>query len=262
MIFDGNRFCKCEEAFVHQGGERILLKETGLWIIWARGDQCLVEDTKLQCHAENYILGRGPIALVPGDNCRLLVVRLSGICADAVLEEFPENVSCIAADGNSCGKASTMMEHLMQRKEDEASIPYVLLCQLAKADQQKEKLPSLVVNAITMMREDYMNLYGVEELAERLEINKSYLVRLFSAHMGLTPGKYLTRVKLEMAKEYLLEHEYNLETIAGLCGFSGAHYLCRVFKKEFGVTPQNWRNSYSSDAQKHTGLKKDDRVYL
>ena len=40
----------------------------------------------------------------------------------------------------------------------------------------------------------------------------------------------------------LLQHrEYTLEVVASLCGFSGANYLCRVFKKETGQSPAQWR---------------------
>lgn len=262
MIFDGKRFCKCEETLVHSGEERILLDGNGLWVVRVRGDQCIAEEEKLLCQAENFILGKSPLSLVPGEHCVLTGVRLSGICADAVLADLPQNVSCILADGKSCGNASVMLDHLVQRKEQDLSVPYVLLCQLDKAEEKQERLPDLVAEAISLMREEYMNLYGVEELSERLEISKSYLVRLFSGSMGITPGKYLTRIKLEMAKGYLLEGEYNLETIAGLCGFSGAHYLCRVFKKEFGVTPQTWRKSCTPAEQKRTVLRRDERVYL
>ena len=39
----------------------------------------------------------------------------------------------------------------------------------------------------------------------------------------------------------LLHREYTLDVIASLCGFSGANYLCRVFKKETGQSPAQWR---------------------
>ena len=38
-----------------------------------------------------------------------------------------------------------------------------------------------------------------------------------------------------------LHREYTLDVIASLCGFSGANYLCRVFKKETGQSPAQWR---------------------
>lgn len=45
------------------------------------------------------------------------------------------------------------------------------------------------------------------------------------------------------AKQLLLHREYSLEVIASLCGFSGGNYLCRVFKKEVGISPAAWRSN-------------------
>ncbi|MCO7109317.1 helix-turn-helix domain-containing protein [Gemmiger formicilis] len=54
----------------------------------------------------------------------------------------------------------------------------------------------------------------------------------------MPPGKYMTNVRIEAVKTLLLTDEYNLDMIAGLTGFSGANYLCRVFKREVGLSPR------------------------
>ncbi len=54
----------------------------------------------------------------------------------------------------------------------------------------------------------------------------------------MPPGKYMTNVRIEAVKTLLLTDEYNLDMIAGLTGFSGANYLCRVFKREVGPLPR------------------------
>ena len=61
------------------------------------------------------------------------------------------------------------------------------------------------------------------------------------AAVGVPPGKYLTTVRIEAAQRLLLHREYTLDVVASLCGFSGANYLCRVFKKETGQSPAQWR---------------------
>ena len=58
---------------------------------------------------------------------------------------------------------------------------------------------------------------------------------------AIPPGRYLTKVRVEAAMRLLLHREYTLDVIASLCGFSGANYLCRVFKKETGHSPAQWR---------------------
>ena len=78
-------------------------------------------------------------------------------------------------------------------------------------------------------------------MSEQRGVTKSQLVRAFKQEMGVPPGKYLTNVRIEAVKALLLSDEYNLEMIAGMTGFSGANYLCRVFKREVGVSPAAWR---------------------
>ena len=97
--------------------------------------------------------------------------------------------------------------------------------------------------AVAAIRQNYMALYGVEELSEQLGVTKSHLVRVFKQEMGVPPGKYMTNVRIEAVKTLLLTDEYNLDMIAGLTGFSGANYLCRVFKREVGLSPAAWRTA-------------------
>ena len=112
---------------------------------------------------------------------------------------------------------------------------------LAFAQSAAPALPPLVAAAIEDIRRNYAGLYGVEELSERLGVSKSHLVRAFTAALGVSPGRYLTSVRIEAAMRLLLHREYTLDVIASLCGFSGANYLCRVFKKTTGRSPTQWR---------------------
>jgi transcriptional regulator GlxA family with amidase domain len=76
-------------------------------------------------------------------------------------------------------------------------------------------------------------------------VSKSHLVRTFSAAIGVGPGQYLIAVRVDAAKALLVHRDYSLEVIASLCGFSGANYLCKVFKKHTGLTPDQWRKMYA-----------------
>ncbi len=130
-----------------------------------------------------------------------------------------------------------------------SQLAFALLCELADADSAAPALPPLVQAAIEDIRANYAGLYGVEELSERLGVSKSHLVRTFTAAVGVPPGRYLTTVRIEAAQRLLLHREYTLDVVASLCGFSGANYLCRVFKKETGQSPAQWRAMAGHAAQ-------------
>ena len=112
------------------------------------------------------------------------------------------------------------------------------------------------------MREHYAGLYGVEELSASLGVSKSHLVRVFKAAVGIPPGQYLTGVRVEAAKQLLCRREYPLEVVASLCGFSGANYLCRVFKKATGQTPAAWREAAAPAALPAAPLPLEQELYV
>ena len=198
--------------------------------------------------AGHLILSRAPLALAPEGSCHLLCVQLTGQAAAqflAGLTELP-----FLARGETCPAAAELMGRLAAAAGDEppdhhgrmtSQLVFALLCELSGADSAAPALPPLVTAAIEDIRQNYAGLYGVEELSERLGVSKSHLVRTFTAAVGVPPGRYLTTVRIEAAMRLLLHREYTLDVIASRCGFSGANYLCRVFKKETGQSPAQWR---------------------
>ena len=193
--------------------------------------------------AGHLILSRAPLTLTPEDSCHLLCVQLTGQAAEqflAGLSEMP-----FLARGETCPAAAELMGRLAEERDAServrSQLAFALLCELSDADSAAPALPPLVAAAIEDIRKNYAGLYGVEELSERLGVSKSHLVRAFSAALGVSPGRYLTSVRIEAAMRLLLHREYTLDVIASLCGFSGANYLCRVFKKTTGRSPTQWR---------------------
>lgn len=56
--------------------------------------------------------------------------------------------------------------------------------------------------------------------------------------------------------------DFNLEMIAGLCGFSGANYLCRVFKRETGLSPAAWRETAAHKAVVQKLPARNNEIYV
>jgi len=210
--------------------------------------------------AGHLILSRAPLSLVPESTCHLLCVQLTGQAASQFLTGLRELP--FLAKGGSCPAAAELMGRLAEEKSSHSracsQLAYALLCELSDADSAAPALPPLVQAAIEDIRANYAGLYGVEELSERLGVSKSHLVRTFTAAIGVPPGRYLTTVRIEAAQRLLLHREYTLDVVASLCGFSGANYLCRVFKKETGQSPAQWRAMAGHAAQ--SGLSPEESL--
>jgi len=96
----------------------------------------------------------------------------------------------------------------------------------------------LVQDAVSIIEVDYAYLYGIDDLADRLEVTKHHLIRMFTAGTVISPGKYLVNVRMHHAKIMLQSGEDTpLEIIAGACGYSCANYFSKAFKKQTGLTP-------------------------
>lgn len=217
----------------------------GLWVGVLSSGRCALQTAAgatAQGASGDIFLGFGTVALLPEGPCHLLAARLTGLAPDEVVRALPG--PCFAG-GAACPGAAELLARLHAEPEaaQDGAAAYALLCAVAQADQPVRLLPPLVAEALAAIKENYMALYGVEELSSQLGVSKCHLVRVFTAELGISPGKLLTRTRVEAAKRLLESGEYNLEVVASLCGFSGANYLCRVFKRETGVTPAVWRQT-------------------
>ena len=239
--------------------EPLTLSGEGLWICLVSSGNCTatlpVSDPSptgsalilppQSIPAGRLILSRAPLALAPEGECHLLCIQLTGQAAELFLAGL--TTLPFAARGETCPAAAELMRQLAaeagsdSHSRVQSQLAFALLCELSGADRAAPALPPLVAEAIADIRENYAGIYGVEELSERLGVSKSHLVRTFTAAVGVPPGRYLTTVRIEAAMRLLLHREYTLDVIASLCGFSGANYLCRVFKKETGHSPAQWR---------------------
>ena len=274
MLFDWNVVAAPSSVQDLQLSAPLTLSGEGLWVCLVSSGKCTASVPGAgpspagaalilppqSVPAGHLILSRAPLSLVPESVCHLLCVQLTGQAASQFLTGLRELP--FLAKGGSCPAAAELMGRLAEEKfshsRARSQLAYALLCELSDADSAAPALPPLVQAAIEDIRANYAGLYGVEELSERLGVSKSHLVRTFTAAIGVPPGRYLTTVRIEAAQRLLLHREYTLDVVASLCGFSGANYLCRVFKKETGQSPAQWRAMAGHAAQ--SGLSPEESL--
>lgn len=100
--------------------------------------------------------------------------------------------------------------------------------------------PGPVLRVEDHIRSSYMTPIRVEELARRLNMDRRYLSRLFRSQTGLSIRAYLTRVRLERAREYL-ERGHTVKEAAALCGWEDISGFSRRFAQEYGCAPGSVR---------------------
>ena len=104
--------------------------------------------------------------------------------------------------------------------------------------------PSKLDNVI-----DYIQTYlelnlGLSELADLSNLSPFYFSRLFKESTGLTPYQYISRLRIERAKQLLKDTDLEIVDIALRCGFSAQSSFSTAFRKAVGVTPKAYRQSF------------------
>lgn len=83
--------------------------------------------------------------------------------------------------------------------------------------------------------------YVIEDLAEEYSITTNHLIKTFKNATGKTPKQYMIYYKMNKAKELLLYTDNTLSEIAASVGYPSISYFSRLFKKNFGVSPTEFR---------------------
>lgn len=83
----------------------------------------------------------------------------------------------------------------------------------------------------------------VERIAGRLGYSSAYCNRLFHEAFGLSPRQYLSQVKLQLAKRWLLDPSISVSDIALRLGYRDIAHFSRQFKRWSGVSPSDYRKS-------------------
>jgi signal transduction histidine kinase/DNA-binding response OmpR family regulator/ligand-binding sensor domain-containing protein len=85
--------------------------------------------------------------------------------------------------------------------------------------------------------------FTVEHLCKMVFMSHSQLQRKLDALTGCSPNKFIRIIRLNKAKILLKQPRSSIASIALDCGYADPGYFARVFKQEYGVTPQDWRTN-------------------
>ena len=83
----------------------------------------------------------------------------------------------------------------------------------------------------------------VTQIAEVLHFNPQYLMRTFKAKSGVSIMEYITQTRLSYAKQILRDTDLPIKSVALMVGYSDYAYFTRVFRKETGYSPSQYRNA-------------------
>lgn len=101
-----------------------------------------------------------------------------------------------------------------------------------------------VQKALNCMHTEYMNGITVAEVADRLNLDRSYFSTLFKKQQGISPQQYLLRLRMTRAAELMTVYGER-PSVAGMSvGYSDLYNFSKMFKLHFGVSPREYQKQY------------------
>ena|GEM_PF-710633 len=103
------------------------------------------------------------------------------------------------------------------------------------------KYGSIIGNAVQYMKQHYASPLSLSEVAEHAHVNANYLSQLFKEKTGTNFNDYLTAIRVEKSKHYLLHTDMRAYEVADKVGYPSFSYFSKVFKKIVGISPNEFR---------------------
>lgn len=98
-----------------------------------------------------------------------------------------------------------------------------------------------IAEAAAYMENCFAEDISMERLIDISHYSQRHFIRLFSEAYGIPPQKYLTSIRMRHACSLLKDTEMNVTEICVQCGFNDPNYFSRIFKKNMGITPLQYR---------------------
>ncbi|USB33794.1 helix-turn-helix domain-containing protein [Paenibacillus sp. YPG26] len=106
------------------------------------------------------------------------------------------------------------------------------------------KTDNAIERTLNWMEQNYMNSFPLRRLPELAGLTPSSYCRAFKRVTGLSPGSYLTQLRIRKAKTLLREPDRTLKDVARHVGYQDELYFSRTFKKSEGMSPTLYRKRH------------------
>jgi len=157
-----------------------------------------------------------------------------------VMEEAAEQIR----KGRAASERVTRLEReiLAYRRKAREEAPRSPEAREEQPDPGRPRAPA-VEEVLEIIRREYGTPLGLNEVADRVYLNPSYLSTLFRKEVGKSFVRYLNDYRLERAAEALRADSRPVGEIRKAVGFSGDSYFIGLFRERYGCTPQQYRAS-------------------
>lgn len=108
----------------------------------------------------------------------------------------------------------------------------------------KEEPQNYAKIAFDYIYNNYMYAISIQEIADYIGINRSYLYRTFKEEYNMSPHQFLVDFRMGVAQRLLLQTDDPIYIVAGKVGYADQLQFSKAFKKRFNISPTPFREKY------------------
>lgn len=155
-------------------------------------------------------------------------------------------------ESNQIGRYFMFKAHLMQM----LLLIMREILDVKKTDQKgcnfESHNKSYVVNRIiNYLNENYESKISLEQIAHNIYLSPVYISKIFKEETGESPINYLIKIRLEKAKDILLNsNNGSIKSIANQVGYDDVYHFSKLFKKYYGVSPLYYKKRAMNQSNK------------
>lgn len=98
-----------------------------------------------------------------------------------------------------------------------------------------------VKHAVEYITQNYDKRLKINEMADYIGVNRSYLTSSFKKTMGCSPQEYLVNLRMDKARSLLKKTDIPINAVASAVGYTDQLAFSKIFKQNFGVSPKAYR---------------------
>lgn len=114
------------------------------------------------------------------------------------------------------------------------------------AQKHNQKNSHMIKKIKDIIAKGYMENLTVARLSEEVYLSPNYISLIFKQETGENITEYITKIRMEAAKELLKDFDLKILEVAEMVGYENATYFSTVFKKFVGMHPQKYRSLFAS----------------
>ena len=111
--------------------------------------------------------------------------------------------------------------------------------------QYQNKVEGKFANLTSWVLDNLTADLSLQSLADRCDMSMRNFCRRFSEQMGCAPGRYVENLRLDYARQLLVEKDWPISRVATACGYDSADVFRRAFERRFVVSPRAYKTSFS-----------------